>query len=146
MKVILLQDVKGQGKKGELVNVSDGYARNFLLPRNLAMLADAQAMNELRNKEASVQYHKEMDKKAAEEAAAAMKGKTVTIKARAGQKGKLFGSVTTKEVSDAIKAQLGVVVDRRKISMNDIKAFGTYTAEIKLLQGVSASVTVEVTE
>jgi len=146
MKVILLQDVKGQGKKGELVNVSDGYARNFLLPRNLAMLADAQAMNELRNKEASVQYHKEMDKKAAEEAAATLKGKTVTIKARAGQKGKLFGAVTTKEVSEAIKTQLGVTVDRRKITMNDIKTFGTFTAEIKLLQGITASVTVDVTE
>ena len=146
MKVILLQDVKGQGKKGELVNVSDGYARNFLLPRGLAMIADAQAMNELRNKEASVQYHKEMDKKAAQEAAEQMKGKTVVIKARAGQKGKLFGAVTTKEVSDAIKTQLGVTVDRRKITMNDIKAFGTYTAEIKLLQGISVSVTVEVTE
>ncbi len=146
MKVILLQDVKGQGKKGELVNVSDGYARNFLLPRNLAMIADAQAMNELRNKEASVAYHKEMDKKAAEEAAAKIKGKTITIKAKAGQKGKLFGSVTTKEVSEALKTQLGVTVDKRKISMNDIKAFGTYTAEIKLLQGVTASVTVDVTE
>ena len=146
MKVILLQDVKGQGKKGELVNVSDGYARNFLLPRNLAMIADAQAMNELRNKEASVAYHKEMDRKAAEEAAAKMKGTTVTIKAKAGQKGKLFGSVTTKEVSEALKAQLGVTVDKRKVSMNDIKAFGTYTAEIKLLQGVTASVTIEVTE
>ncbi len=146
MKVVLLQDVKGQGKKGELVNVSDGYARNFLLPRNLAMIADAQAMNELRNKEASVQYHKEMDKKAAEEAAAKIKGKTIIIKARAGQKGKLFGAVTTKEVSEAIKTQLGVTVDRRKISMNDIKAFGTYSAEIKLLQGITASVTVEVTE
>ncbi len=146
MKVILLQDVKGQGKKGELVNVSDGYARNFLLPRNLAMIADAQAMNELRNKEASVQYHKEMDKKAAEESAAILKGKTITIKARAGQKGKLFGAVTTKEVSEAVKVQLGVTVDKRKISMNDIKAFGTYTAEIKLLQGVSATVTVDVTE
>ena len=146
MKVILLQDVKGQGKKGELVNVSDGYARNFLLPRGLAMIADAQAMNELRNKEASVQYHKEMDKKAAEEAAAQMKGKTVVIKARAGQKGKLFGAVTTKEVSEAIKTQLGITVDRRKITMGDIKAFGTYTAEVKLLQGISVSVTVEVTE
>ena len=146
MKVILLQDVKGQGEKGELVNVSDGYARNFLLPRNLAMIADAQAMNELRNKEASVQYHKEMDKKAAEEAAETLKGKTVIIKARAGQKGKLFGAVTTKEVSEAIKNQLGVTVDRRKINMNDIKTFGTFTAEIKLLQGVMASVTVEVTE
>lgn len=146
MKVILLQDVKGQGKKGELVNVSDGYARNFLLPRNLAMIADATAMNELRNKEASVQYHKEMDKKAAQEAAAQINGKTVTIKARAGQKGKLFGAVTTKEVADALKSQLSVTVDRRKISMNDIKAFGTYSAEVKLLQGITATVTVEVTE
>lgn len=146
MKLILLQDVKGQGKKGELVNVSDGYARNFLLPRNLAMVADAQAMNELRNKEESVKYHKEMDKKAAEESAAVLKGKTVVIKARAGQKGKLFGSVTTKEVAEAINSQLKVEVDKRKISMNDIKAFGTYTAEIKLLQGVSATVQVEVTE
>lgn len=146
MKVILLQDVKGQGKKGELVNVSDGYARNFLLPRNLAMIADSQAMNEFRNKEASVKYHKETDKKAAEESAALLKDKTVVIKARAGQKGKLFGSVTTKEVSEAIKDQLKVTVDKRKISMNDIKAFGTYTAEIKLLQGISATVNVEVTE
>ena len=146
MKVILLQDVKGQGKKGELVNVSDGYARNFLLPRNLAMIADNQAMNELRNKEESVKYHKEMDKKAAREAAAVLNGKTVIIKAKAGQKGKLFGSVTTKELSDEIKKQLNVTVDKRKITMKDIKAFGTYSAEIKLLQGVSASVTVEVTE
>ncbi len=146
MKVILLQDVKGQGKKGELVNVSDGYARNFLLPRNLAMIADATAMNELRNKEASVQYHKEMDKKAAQEAAAQINGKTVVIKARAGQKGKLFGAVTTKEVAEALKTQLGVTVDRRKVTMNDIKTFGTYSAEIKLLQGITATVTVEVTE
>ncbi|MBR5134227.1 MAG: 50S ribosomal protein L9 [Clostridia bacterium] len=146
MKVILLQDVKGQGKKGELVNVSDGYARNFLLPRNLATIADSQAMNEFRNKEASVKYHKEMDKKAAEDAAASLKDKTITIKARAGQKGKLFGSVTTKEVSEAIKTQLNITVDKRKISMSDIKAFGTYSAEIKLYQGISAEVQVEVTE
>ncbi|MBQ3068432.1 MAG: 50S ribosomal protein L9 [Clostridia bacterium] len=146
MKVILLQDVKGHGKKGELVNVSDGYARNFLLPRNLAMVADAQAMNEYRNKEESVRYHKEMDKKAAEEAAAVLNGKTIVIKAKAGQSGKLFGSVTTKELSEAIKAQLSVTVDKRKIVMKDIKAFGTYTAEIKLLQGIGAKVTVEVCE
>ena len=146
MKLILLQDVKGQGKKGELVNVSDGYARNFLLPRNLAIVADSQAMNEFRNKEASVKYHKEMDKKAAEEAAATVKDKTIVIKAKAGQKGKLFGSVTTKEVSEAVKTQLNVTVDKRKISMSDIKAFGTYTAEIKFYQGISAEIQVEVTE
>ncbi len=146
MKVILLQDVKGHGKKGELVTVSDGYARNFLLPRNLAMIADAQAMNELRNKEASVKYHKEMDKKAAEEAAKILNDKTVVVHAKAGQNGKLFGSVTTKEVSDAIQKDMNVTVDKRKISMKDIKAFGTFTAEIKLLQGITASVNVEVKE
>ncbi len=146
MKVILLQDVKGQGKKGELVSVSDGYARNFLLPRNLAMIADSQAMNDLRNKEASVQYHREMDKKAAEEAAAQLKDKTITIHAKAGQKGKLFGSVTTKEVSEAVEKQTGVSVDKRKISMKDIKAFGTYSAEIKFTQGVTTTINVDVTE
>lgn len=146
MKVILLQDVKGHGKKGELVTVSDGYARNFLLPRNLAMIADAQAMNELKNKEASVKYHKEMDKKAAEEAAKVLNGKTVVVHAKAGQNGKLFGSVTTKEVSEAIQKDMNVTVDKRKISMKDIKAFGVFTAEIKLLQGITASVNVEVKE
>ncbi len=146
MKVILLQDVKGQGKKGELVSVSDGYARNFLLPRNLAMLADSQAMNELRNKEASVQYHREMDKKAAEEAAATLKDKRIVIHAKAGQKGKLFGSVTTKEVSEAIEKQTSVSVDKRKINMKDIKAYGTYSADIKFTQGVTATVEIEVTE
>ena len=146
MKVILLQDVKGHGKKGELVTVSDGYARNFLLPRNLAMIADAQAMNELRNKEASVKYHKEMDKKAAEEAAKVLNGKTVVVHAKAGQNGKLFGSVTTKEVSEAIQKDMNVTVDKRKISMKDIKAFGVFTAEIKLLQGITALVNVEVKE
>ena len=146
MKVILLQDVKGHGKKGELVTVSDGYARNFLLPRSLAMIADAQAMNELKNKEASVRYHKEMDKKAAEEAAKVLNGKTVVVHAKAGQNGKLFGSVTTKEVSEAIQKDMNVTVDKRKISMKDIKAFGVFTAEIKLLQGITASVNVEVKE
>ena len=146
MKVILLQDVKGQGKKGELVSVSDGYARNFLLPRNLAMLADSQAMNELRNKEASVRYHREMDKKAAEEAAAMLKDKTIVIHAKAGQKGKLFGSVTTKEVSEAIEKQTSVSVDKRKINMKDIKAYGTYSADIKFTQGITATVEIEVTE
>ncbi len=143
MQVILLQDVKGQGKKGELIQVSNGYARNFLLPRNLAMIPDAQAMSELHNKEAAAQYHREMDKKAADEAAAAIDGKTLLIHAKAGQSGKLFGAVTTREVSEELQKQLGVTVDRRKISMRDIKSYGKYTADVKL-QGVSAKLTVEV--
>ena len=146
MKVILKQDVKGQGKKGELVNVSDGYARNFLFPRGLAAEADAQAMNELKNREESLRHHAEMEKKAAQETASKLKGQTLKLTARAGQGGKLFGSVTTKEVAEELGRQFGVTVDKRKIVMNDIKAFGSYTAEIKLLQGITAEITVMVTE
>ncbi len=146
MKVILKQDVKGQGKKGELVTVSDGYARNFLFPRGLAAEADSQAMNELRNREESVAYHKKVEKEAALDAAAKLKDKALTIHAKAGSGGRLFGSVTTKEVADALDKQYGVKVDKRKVSMNDIKAFGSYTAEVKLYSGVSAEVAVIVEE
>ena len=96
MKVILKEDVKGQGKKGELVNVSDGYARNFLLPRNLAVPADAQAMNDLRNKEDAARHRLETEKKEAEDTARLLTGKTLKLSAKAGQGGRLFGSVTTK--------------------------------------------------
>ncbi len=146
MKVILKQDVKGQGKKGELVTVSDGYARNFLFPRGLAVEADSQAMNELRNREESAAYHKKVEKDAALAAAATLKDKALTIHAKAGNGGRLFGSVTTKEVADALEKQVGVKVDKRKITMNDIKAFGTYTAEVKLYTGVTAEIQVVVTE
>ena len=146
MKVILKQDVKGQGKAGQLVQVSDGYARNFLLPRGLAIEADAQAMNDLRNKESAQQHHKAVKKQEAEAAAKALTGKTVKITARAGQNGKLFGSVTTKEVAQSLKEQFGIELDKRKIVMADAKAFGAYEAELKLNQGVTAKVTVMVTE
>ncbi len=146
MKVILKQDVKGQGKKGELVTVSDGYARNFLFPRGLAVEADSQAMNELRNREESAAYHKKVEKDAALAAAATLKDKALTIHAKAGNGGRLFGSVTTKEVADALEKQVGVKVDKRKITMNDIKAFGTYTAEVKLYTGVTAEIQVVVAE
>lgn len=146
MKVILKQDVKGQGKKGELVQVSDGYARNFLFPRGLAMEANAQALNELKNREESVRYHHEMDQKAARETAEKLEGKTLRLTARAGQNGKLFGSVTTKEVAEELKKQFQVDVDKRKIVMADIKSYGSYTAEIKLMSGIMAKLTVSVTE
>lgn len=146
MKVILKQDVKGQGKAGQLVNVSDGYARNFLFPRQLAVPADAQAMNELRSKEESAQYHAKVEKQAALDAAEQLKDKTLRITAKAGSAGRLFGSVTTKEVADALAKQFGIQVDKRKISMADIKAFGSYTAEIKLHTGVTAKITVMVCE
>lgn len=146
MKVILKQDVKGQGKAGQLVNVSDGYARNFLFPRNLAIEADAQAMNEFRNKEESVKYHAAVEKQKAEDAAALLKGKGITLHAKAGQNGKLFGSVTSKEVAEELKKGFGLTVDKRKITMDDIKSYGAYTAEIKLHAGVVAKITVTVTE
>lgn len=146
MKVVLKQDVKGHGKAGQLVNVSDGYARNFLFPRQLAVPADAQVMNDLRNKEEAAQYHARVEKEAALNAAANLKDKTVKIAAKAGSAGRLFGAVTTKEVAEALEKQFGIKVDKRKISMDDIKAYGTYTAEIKLHTGIVAKISVMVSE
>ena len=147
MKVMLLADVKGTGKKGELANVSDGYARNFLFPRKLAMEANAQAMNELKNREAAQKHREEEQLAAAKAAADTLSGKIVTITAKAGSAGRLFGSVTAKEVAEAISSQLKVQVDRRKITMaSDIKAFGSYEAEVKFHPGISAKITVKVTE
>ncbi|MGI6269732.1 MAG: 50S ribosomal protein L9 [Candidatus Howiella sp.] len=146
MKVILLADVKGHGKKGELCSVSDGYARNFLFPRKLATEANAAAMNELKNREAAAAHHIAEDKAAAEAAKSKLDGKTVTIHAKAGASGKLFGAVTTKEVCETISSALGVEIDRRKVSVGDIKAHGDYTAEIKLYAGISAAVKIQVTE
>ncbi len=146
MKVVLKQDVKGQGKKGQLIQVSDGYARNFLLPRGLAVEADAQAMNDLKNKEDARLHHLAVEKQAAEAAAARVLGKTVKVVARAGQGGRLFGSVTTKEVAEELAKQYDVTIDKRKIVMADAKAFGAYEAELKFPQGVTAKVTVVVAE
>ena len=146
MKVILTQDVKSLGKKGELVNASDGYARNFLFPRKLAVEANAQAMNELKNREAAEKFRLETELKNAKETAAKIDGKTVKLTAKAGQGGRLFGSVTAKEVAEQIKAQFGVDIDRRKISMSDIKSFGTLNAEIKVYNGVNAAIYVMVGE
>ena len=137
---------KGQGKKGELVSVSDGYARNFLFPRDLAMPADAQAMNELKNKEESVHFHQQEEKKAALAIVELLKDKTLKVTARAGQNGKLFGSVTTKEIAQELENQFGVKLDKRKIVMSDIKSFGGYTAELKLPQGITGKLAVLVTE
>ncbi len=147
MKVILLQDVKGTGKKGELANVSDGYARNFLLPRKLAREADAQAMNELKNAEQSRLHKIAVDTEEAQKNAKTLEGQVLEITAKAGQGGKLFGSVTSKEISGAIKEKYGLVIDKRKIiPEGDIKAFGTYNCEVKLYTGVSAKLKVMVKE
>lgn len=147
MKVVLLQDVRAQGKKGELVSVSDGYARNFLLPRGLAKEANAQALNELKNAEEAKAFRIQTDTEAAKAAAKKLEGQSVRLKARAGQGGKLFGSVTPKEIAAAIQQQFDVAADKRKISLDlEIKAFGTYKCEVKLYNGVSAKIFVVVTE
>ena len=145
MKVVLLADVKGSGKKGELVNVSDGYARNFLFPKKLAKEANAQALNELKNAEESKAF--KIKPEAAQASADKINGKSVSILAKAGQGGKLFGSVTAKEIAEAIKKQYGVDVDKRKIdTKGDMKAFGTYECEVKLYSGITATVKAVVTE
>lgn len=147
MKVILNADVKGTGKKGELVNVSDGYARNFLFPRKLASEANAQAMNEYNSKAAAAEYKAAEEKAAAKKAASELKGKTVKITAKAGTGGRLFGAVTSKEVAAAIQSQLGKTIDKKKITLeSDIKSCGTYEAEIKLLAGIVTHIKVSVTE
>ncbi len=147
MKVILLQDVKSVGKKGELTDVSDGYARNYLLPRKLAKEANAQAMNEYQNAVASQQHKIKVETETAEKQAKQLEDKTVKIQAKAGQAGKIFGSVTAKEVAAEIKKQFGIDVDKRKVNLvSDIKTFGTFVADVKLYAGITAAVKVEVTE
>ncbi len=146
MKVILKADVKGQGKAGEMVNVSDGYARNFLFPKALAVPADAQAVGEFNSKKAAAQHKIDTDRANATETKKQLDGKTITVRAKGGSAGKLFGAVTSKEIAESLRSAFGVEVDKRKISCNDIKTFGEYSAEIKLYQGISATVKISVVE
>lgn len=146
MKVILNADVKGLGKKGELVNASDGYARNFLFPKNLAVEANATAMNELKNREASKAHHIAEEKAAATASKEKIDGKEIVIHAKAGSNGKLFGAITSKEIAAEINKVFGISVDKKKISVADIKAYGDFTAEVKLYNGITAKVTVSVKE
>ena len=147
MKVILQQDVKSLGKKGELVNTSDGYARNYLFPRGLAIEANAAAMNDFNNKEQAKKYHKAEEIKAAKIDASKIEGNTVKLTAKAGANGKLFGSVTSKDVAAKLKSDFGIEVDKRKISIDtDIKSFGTYKAEVKVYKDIVANISIQVTE
>lgn len=147
MKVLLMADVKGMGKKGEIVTASDGYARNFLLPRKIAVEANAQVLNDVKNQEEAKQHRINEEKKAANESAKKLEGKNIKITAKGGQGGRLFGSVTSKEIADAIKKNFGVAVDKKKISLaDDIKAFGTYECEVKIYTGISAKMFVIVGE
>lgn len=147
MKVILKADVKGNGKKGEIINVSDGYARNFLFPKGLAVEANAQAMNEYNNAVSSKEHHEQVLKDAAKEAKTKLDAIEIVIKAKAGSGGRLFGSVTSKEIAAEIKKVTALDIDKKKIVLDsDIKAFGTFTVPVKLYQGIVADLKVKVTE
>ncbi|NLT08979.1 MAG: 50S ribosomal protein L9 [Ruminococcus sp.] len=147
MKVIFLQDVKGSGKKGEVKNVADGYARNMLLPKGYAVEATPENMTKLQGQQSSAQHKIDLEIAAAKEAAAKVKGKRVDITAKAGSNGKLFGSVTAANVAEALSKQFGVNVDKKKITLStDIKNFGSYTAAIKFYNGISETIDVEVSE
>ena len=140
MKVILLADVKGQGKKNEVIEVSDGYGKNFLIPRKLAKLADAQSVNDAKTKESARLYRLETEKKEAVELAEKLKKITVTIKASCGGDGRLYGSVTAKDVAERLAADYGITVDKRKIVIKDpIKAYGKYALEVKLYPEVTGA-------
>lgn len=133
MKVILLKDVKGSGKAGAVVEVSDGFARNFLIPKGLAKTADAAALNDLKNKEAARLHKIEVDKAEARELAAKLEGILVKIEAASGADGRLYGSITSQHVADALKAASGIDLDKRKIVLADpIKAYGKYELPVKL--------------
>ena len=145
MKVLLLQDVKGQGKKDQIVDVSDGYARNFLFPKKLAVVADNKAINDVKNKEASKQYKIETEKAAAREIAAKLAEVVVKISVNAGADGRLYGSITSKDVAETLAKQYGINVDKRKIVMPDpIKAYGTYTFDVRLYPEIVGRVKVTV--
>ena len=147
MKVVLLCDVKGPGKKGEVISVSDGYARNFLLPKNLAVPADNKILNELKGKEEARLRQIELDKQAARDTAQKLQSIVVRIRAQAGADGKIYGSVTTKEIAEQLAAQHGIEIDRRKITLSEpIKAFGTYTPEVKLYSEITGKIHVVVSD
>ena len=146
MKVILQQDVKGQGKKGQMVEVAEGYARNFLLPKKLAVIATADAMNTMKLQEKAKKAEEARLKAEAEAIAEKLKSVQVKIPARAGANGKLFGAVTSKEVSDALMAQHGIEIAKQKIVMDPIKSFGSYEVKAKLGFEISGTVYVLVVE
>ena len=146
MKVILLQDVKGKGKKGQMIEVSDGYARNFMLPKKLAMEATADAINTMRMNDKAAAEKAARERAAALEISKQLRAMTLVVKAKGGGAGRLFGSVTNQEIADALAAQ-GIKLDKRKITISDpIKNVGTYTVQCKLGYEITAPLTVKIEE
>lgn len=147
MKVILTQDVKGKGKKGQMIEVSDGYARNFMLPRKIAIEATPDAVNTMKMNDKATQERVAREKAEALEISKTIRGLTVVVKAKGGGAGRLFGSITNQEIADALKAQSGINLDKRKIVLADtIKSVGTYTATCKLGYEITAPLTVKIEE
>ena len=147
MKVILLQDVKGKGKKGQMLEVSDGYARNFMLPRKLAIEATADAINTMKMNDKATQERIAREKAEALEISKKLRAMTLVVKAKGGGAGRLFGSVTNQEIADALAKNAGIKLDKRKIVLNEtIKNVGTYTATCKLGYEINAPLTVKIEE
>ena len=147
MKVILLQDVKGKGKKGQLLEVSDGYARNFMLPRKMAIEATADAVNTMRMNDKATQERIAREKAEAMAVSKQLREMTVTVTGKGGGAGRLFGSITNQEIADSLKTQTGISLDKRKIVLSDpIKNVGTYTVTCKLGYEISAPLTVRIEE
>ena len=145
MKVILLDNIKGVGKKDEIINASDGYARNFLFPKKLAVEANAENISKLNNRKEAANYKKDVEKQNAEELAKRIKGIMLKIRVKAGENGKIFGGVTAKEISDNLKTQYKFEIDKKKIDLKEpIKTLGEFNVAIKLFEGVIANLRVEV--
>ena len=147
MKVILLDNIKGVGKKDEVINASDGYARNFLFPKKLAVEANSENMSKLKNKQDSAMHKKNVEKEKAEEIANKMKDIIVKIKVKAGDNGRIFGGVTSKEISEALNKQFKIDVDKKKIVLNEtIKNLGVFNVQVKLFEGIIGNLKVSVEE
>ena len=145
MKVILTQDIKGVGKKDEIINANDGYARNYLFPKKLAVEANNTNMSKLKAKQESKQFKKDTEKKEAEEIAKKLKGIMLKVKVRAGENGKIFGGVTSKEISEGLKKDYNIIVDKKKIILADtVKNLGMITVDIKLYEGVIGKLKVDI--
>ncbi len=145
MKVILLTDVKGQGKKDQIIEVSDGYARNFLFPQKKAIPADAKAQNDLRGKAEAQQYKLEEERKAARATAEKLNAAEVVIKAESGKDDRLYGAITSKDIASALQAQFGIAVDKRRVQLDaPIKTYGTFSVTVKLYEDISGTCRVTV--
>ena len=143
MKVLLKADVKGTGKKGDVVEVADGYGRNFLIKKGLAMVATASNVNEAQQKKEAAAFHKAEEVKATKALAQELNGKSIPVKIKVGENGKVFGSVTSAHVAESLNA-MGFDIDKKKIKMDSVKNVGSYPAEIRLMENISAKITVVV--